>query len=287
MWRVAWHQFGAAPILGHGAGTFSNTWARHRPYPLVVQDAHSLYLEVLDEFGIAGLLLIGAVITVLVGAAIRIRGPDRPIYAAVFAVLLAWAIHAGFDWDWEMPAITVVFFALGGYVLAGKPTREHLAGHRLVRPARVVLGVACLALAIVPAYTWLSQRHLDQANYAFSQGNCRSASQAAKASISVLGNRPDPYEILGYCDVRRGAPRSAIAEIDKAISLDPNNWNYRYDLAVMRAAAGLDPLPATRVALRMNPLEPLVQDEWRTFRTDRPKQWASDGEAIARAFTSV
>jgi len=66
--------------------------------------------------------------------------------------------------------------------------------------------------------------------------NCRSATSSALSSISILGNRPEPYEVISYCDIRRDMPDMAIAMINKAISLDPNNWHYRYDLTVMRAS---------------------------------------------------
>jgi O-antigen ligase len=287
MWRVAWRQFKSAPTLGRGAGTFENTWAQHRPTMNFVRDAHSLYIEVLDELGIVGLLLLlTAVLTVLVRVAVRARGPDRPIYAAVFAVLLEWSIHAGVDWDWEMPVLTIVFFALGGFALAAPVGRGDARGVP-TRRTRTVIGLGCVLLAVAPAYVWLSQRKLDQARYAFSLRNCRAASRSAVASISILGIRPEPYEILGYCDLRRGMPKLALAAITKAISLDPKDWNYRYDLALMRAAAGLDPRPAARQALALNPLNPLVQDAWRTFRSASPRQWETDGKAIAGRFTSL
>lgn len=54
----------------------------------------------------------------LVRTAARARGPDRSMYAAVFTVMLLWALHTGIDWDWEMPAITLPFFALGGFMLS-------------------------------------------------------------------------------------------------------------------------------------------------------------------------
>ena len=62
----------------------------------------------------------------------RARGPDRPVYAAVFAVLLAWAVHAGVDWDWQMPVVTIVFFSLGGFVLA-----RSAPDHGAVAPSRI------------------------------------------------------------------------------------------------------------------------------------------------------
>jgi O-antigen ligase len=287
MWTVAWRQSKSAPAVGQGAGTFQNSWAQYRPTGDIVRDAHSIYMETLDELGIVGLLLLLAVIlTVLVRTAMRARGPSRSLYAAVFAVLLAWAIHAAIDWDWEMPVVTLIFFALGGFVLAAP--QEHSApvvgaGPRL----RTLTGLGCVLLAVTPAYVWLSQRRLDDAVHAFALGNCQAASHSALSSISILGARAEPYEILSYCDIRRGMPRLAIDAIDKAISLDPKNWNYRYDLAVIRAAAGLDPRTAARQALQLNPRDPLAQDAWLTFRSGSTQTWETQGKAIASQFTSL
>jgi hypothetical protein len=33
-------------------------------------------------------------------------------------VLVAWAIHAGLDWTWEMPAVTLQALLLGGAAVA-------------------------------------------------------------------------------------------------------------------------------------------------------------------------
>jgi O-antigen ligase len=296
LWRVAWHQFQRAPLLGHGAGTFSNTWAQYRKDGQFVLDAHSLYLETLDELGIVGfLLLAGVIVAALIGTAVRARGPGRPLYAAVFAALLIWALHAAIDWDWEMPVITVPFFALGAFVLARAPgeaaateAATTAAPRRGLAPyARVVVALGCLLLGVAPAYLWLSQRRLDNATTAFGQGNCQAATRDALSSISILGDRPEPYEVISYCDIRRDLPGLAIATIQKAISLDPGNWNFRYDLGVMRASAGLDPIPAIQKAISLDPREPLIQDALRTFSNKSPSQWQSDGKAIADQFSTL
>src|SRR5947209_4273788 len=79
----------------------------------------------MDELGIVGLVLLLVVtISVLVRSALRARGPDRALHAAVFALLLAWALAAGIDWDWEMPVVTIVFFVVGGFALA-RPLQPH------------------------------------------------------------------------------------------------------------------------------------------------------------------
>src|SRR5206468_11963844 len=90
MWRIAWREFKQAPIVGDGAGTFKNIFATQHSTNAFVVNAHSLYLQTLDELGIVGFVLLAAVILmILVRAATRIRGPDRALHAAVFAVLLA------------------------------------------------------------------------------------------------------------------------------------------------------------------------------------------------------
>src|SRR5439155_7084085 len=104
-WRVAWREVKDHPWLGGGAGSFQRFWLRHRRLGLPVLDAHSLYLETLAELGPVGLaLLLGALVTplVAVGAARR-----HPLTSAAFGAYLAFLVHAGIDWDWEMPAVTL------------------------------------------------------------------------------------------------------------------------------------------------------------------------------------
>jgi len=294
LWRVAWHQFERAPVLGHGAGTFANTWSQYRVDSQFVLDAHSLYLETLDELGIVGLVLLAVALAAVLGrTAARARGEHRALYAAAFVMMVIWALHAAIDWDWEMPAVTLPFFAVGGLMLARRPTeataREALeARSAAVTPfTRIVVGLGCLLLAVAPAYLWLSQRRLNEASAAFATGNCQLATRDAIGSISILGDRPEPYEVISYCDIRRDMPDLAIAMIQKAISLDPDNWNFHYDLAVMQASAGLDPAPALRKAAALDPREPLIHSTIQEFSGDDRSQREQDGKTIADAFTSL
>src|SRR5437764_14781813 len=117
-------EFPRSSLHGNGAGTFEVTWEAQRPPSGVIDavDAHSLYAETLDELGLVGLvLLLGALLTMLAVLAWRARGPNRSLYAVIFAVALTWALEAGIDWQWEMPGVTVLVFALGG---AGLATRR-------------------------------------------------------------------------------------------------------------------------------------------------------------------
>jgi hypothetical protein len=274
-------------------------------------------METLDELGMVGfLLLLAVILTVLWGAARRIRGPRRPLYAAAFAVLLAWALHAGIDWDWEMPALSLIFFAIGGAVLARRRSprdrrRELSGGSARTRPERslsrgrkpsrlarsspwqpgsrnrLALGLGCLLLAVSPAYVWLAQRRLDAAKSAYNAGNCRAATSAATSSISIVGVNAQAFEILGYCDIRDKMPNLAVAAINKATSLDPNNPDYALDLAVIRAAAGLNPLSAARKAVSLNPRDADAQTVWQSLRSAKPSEWQSDGRKLFNEFLSL
>jgi len=272
-WRVALEASREHRLKGQGAGTYENAWARERRGQFVVLDAHSLYLETPAELGIVGIVLLGAaLVALLAGLARRVGGPDRALYAAIFTMAFAWLIRAGADWDWEMPVISLWLFALGGAVLA-RP--EHARSRRQSPPrlARVVSGLAVLALAITPALIYLSQKDLNRATRSFKHGDCPTAVDQALASTGALSIRPEPFEILAYCDVRLGQPRLGVKAMEEAVERDPDAWQLRYGLAVVRAAAGRDPRPAAAAALRLNPRDPLAKDAVKRFHTSDPRKW--------------
>ena len=124
-WRVALEDYRANRIRGRGAGTYALSWTQNRRDIFQVEDAHSLYLEVLGELGAVGLALLVVVLLLVLGGLLRCaRGPDRVVGAALFGAALAWALHAGIDWDWEMPAVTLWVFAAGGLALSAVPAAE-------------------------------------------------------------------------------------------------------------------------------------------------------------------
>jgi O-Antigen ligase len=130
-WRAALKGFTSAPVGGTGAGTYQFSWYRYRRLQgLNVVDAHNLYLQTLSELGVVGLLLlVGTLAAILVALARRIRGPNRVVYAALFSAVVAWAVHSGLDWDWQMPVVTAWVFAVGGAAL-GSGTSAQAPGLR-------------------------------------------------------------------------------------------------------------------------------------------------------------
>jgi len=121
-YHVAWHEYVAHPILGSGAGTFGRYWLSSGLYQQWggALDAHSLYLETLAELGPLGLLLLAAFLLYPLRRAVASRG--TPGVAAAAGAAVAFLVHAGLDWDWEMPAVVVAGVAcLAAVLLADEP----------------------------------------------------------------------------------------------------------------------------------------------------------------------
>ena len=130
-WRVALGSFAEHPVAGVGSGSFHVEWWRERDSDQFAFDAHSLYIETLAELGIVGgLLLVAFVAAVVLGLRRRWRAvPDDPLLAAAAGVLAAFAVHAGLDWDWEMPAVSLV-----ALILAAAAVQEPAPGEDGLSP---------------------------------------------------------------------------------------------------------------------------------------------------------
>lgn len=276
-WDVALQAYRAEGSRGHGAGTYELDWDRRRESSFTVDDAHSLYLEVLGELGPPGLIALAIVLLAILGAfAVRARGPDRTLYAALLAAGIAWCLHAAVDWDWEMPALTLWLFAFGGAALASAPRPARPRSWRArVLPATVALG--CLALAVIPVRMALSQQRLDESLQALHDGDCAAATASARDADVILEDRPEPLQVVAFCALRDERPAEALRAMQEAARRDPENWELAYGLAVTRAAAGRDPRPAIRLAAQLNPLQPLVKQGVERLMGASRRQWRVRG----------
>jgi O-antigen ligase len=117
-WKVARAAFADEPLRGVGASGFRVEWLRERPIPYAARDAHSLYLETPAELGLVGLALLVAILGGIVACAVRARALDPTLAAGPIAVGGAWLVHAGLDWDWEMPGVTLPALVLAAVLVA-------------------------------------------------------------------------------------------------------------------------------------------------------------------------
>jgi hypothetical protein len=272
LWRAALDIYDTQKLRGTGAGTYQQYYPHYRTESTYVVDAHSLYLQSLAELGVVGFALILVVVFgILGGLASRIRGPDRALYAALFAMSLAWAVHQAFDWDWQMPAVTLGVFILAGLVLA-RP-RDGRVGLSGLPAGRTLAALGWLVLAITPLLVSTSYARLQRSGEELERGDCTGARKEALSSLSLSAKRPQAYAIIGVCDLEQGFAQSAVPAMTQAATLEPESWEEQYWLAVARAAAGIDPHAAIRRAIALNPREGGLRNAARKLRSSDPRAW--------------
>lgn len=103
-WKAALEDARERPLTGSGAGSFEAYWRTHGDPTISVRDAHSLYLETLAELGVMGLAL---ALAVLATPFLALRSRCGAVEQAAAAGLAAFAVHAGIDWDWELPVVVL------------------------------------------------------------------------------------------------------------------------------------------------------------------------------------
>jgi O-antigen ligase len=116
-WRVALNAFVRQPFRGVGAGGWAVDWLRYRREQSYAVDAHSLPLQTLAELGVVGLLLLVTTLAGVIEAARRALLRARDLAAGPVAALVVYLAHSPLDWDWQLPALTLVAVLLAGALL--------------------------------------------------------------------------------------------------------------------------------------------------------------------------
>jgi O-antigen ligase len=117
-WEVAISSWADKPIQGIGSGGFQVEWLKQRDRVDKSGDAHSLYLETLAELGVVGIAFLMAFLFGMAAAVVRLHRTAPGPATALAGGLATWAVHAGLDWDWEMPAVTLPALMLGAAAIA-------------------------------------------------------------------------------------------------------------------------------------------------------------------------
>ena len=117
-WEEAGSTFVEHPLIGIGSGGFQVEWLKVYNRFDASGDAHSLYLETAAELGVVGVGILLLFLGGLAGSVVRLYRADRAAAAGLAAGLSVWAFHAGLDWDWEMPAVTLPALLLAAAAIA-------------------------------------------------------------------------------------------------------------------------------------------------------------------------
>jgi O-antigen ligase len=246
-WSVALGTVEDAPLLGTGAGTFDLRWYLDRPGHGTVRDAHNIYLEALAELGPLGL----ALLVVALGTPLAALGLTRdPLAAAGGAAYAAYLAHAGLDWDWELPAVTLAAFACGASVMASARAGSRPLGPR----ARTAALVAMCIAGTAGLAGYLGARAIEGSAAAFDDGDFARARDSADDAVRFA-----PWS--GHALLARGEAELALASADaarssfrRAVEKEPNDWYAWYQLAL--SSDGPERERAIERAHELNPLSP-------------------------------
>lgn len=277
LWAAAVDEFETKPAFGRGAGSYESWWLEHGSLPLFVQDAHSLYVEVLGELGIVGfLLLAGAFIAGIVTAVRRLLRQDeeeRVTLAAVTAVFVAFAVSAAVDWMWELTIVPVVAFAC--LALATGPGTAPTVRPRLVPPGsgpplrarlqRYGLGagvvIASWLLICALAIPLLVDARLQDSRNAVEKGELVTAFRAAADARAIQPWSSEPALQLALVEESAGNDRVALRWIIRAIARDPVDWSLWLTRARIEAQLGRVKQSARSLerARTLNPRSPIFK----------------------------
>jgi hypothetical protein len=244
-WSAAVDQFRANPVLGGGAGTYEFWWAANPRFPYSVRDAHSLWLEILGELGLVGLILaVGAFGYGILVALRRVRGegPDRILVAALGATLFAWAFAAAIDWMWEMTVVSAVAVICLG-LITGPATahRPQLApssrGSRSFSVGVAVIAAAWLVIC-AQASPLLSEMRIADSQVAAARGEFDAALTAARGARTLQPWAGGPYRQLALIEEERARFTVARGYIQEAIAREPGNAELWRDAARIERGSG-------------------------------------------------
>ena len=246
-WRVAWREWTGHAALGGGAGSFQRFWLRNRSNDLPVRDAHSLYLETLAELGPLGLALL---LCALAAPLVAVRAArSSPLAAAALGGYVAYLVHAGIDWDWEMPAVTLAALACGvGLLLAARGTETRPIG---LAPRAVGVGAAA-ALVCVAVLGLVGNRAELAAADALDASQLNSAADEARLARRWEPWSGTPWRLLGESQLQAGSVDRARGSFLRGLRHDRGDWELWLDLALV-SHGGERRAALARVA-RLNPL---------------------------------
>ncbi len=171
------------PLFGNGSQSYRYLSIQHwdGDIPGWVNDpelAHSEYLQVLCDYGLAGLILIlGFLFVIILGVLLPASRDDggspsphlrRGLQVGGAAGLVGGMIHGAFDFQTHLlPILMMAALVIGLIMPAGSPTRSLFAraGHAALVTLTVVLGVIAVGKESLHMGRWLSWEQSRQASY--------------------------------------------------------------------------------------------------------------------------
>jgi hypothetical protein len=262
-WHISLDAFAERPVGGLGAGGFEARYTKVRAYDKYANFPHSLFMRVLAETGILGVLAVLVFVgAVLAGLLARLRGAstgERTVVAGALSSAVLFTVHAQLDWLEEFPALAgpaLGFLVVAMVVRRGGETAppSPLAARRGLAGG-VVIGLAALASVGAP---YLAVRYKERAQVVW-----RSDRAAAYRDLDRAASM-DPlddgaYLVEGTIALQTRDFSRARRAFEDALARE-EGWLAHFELALIEAAEG-DQRAAMRQLSQagvLNPLEPAI-----------------------------
>ena len=300
LWRAAAHDFGMAPFVGMGAGSFQ--WSARLMMPYESLLAHNDFAQLLSEYGMIGFLLVTASLTAHFSYGLKcLAGFSRPstdssgngvrfsdslaILVGCLTVVLAEIIHSFFDFNMHLGASALIAGACLG--MLSNPClqrREDKQGRAWFGPVMGLIQISlCLLLTLLCLRDWKTERdvfHADMTSLGIaSPENSKNTAQlvaAARHACEVSPTSARNIMVLEDLLVRCGpivgmtTPEALdlrLRVLQKVEEEDPGAWYPSMRLAQLWAALG-DENRANKsflLAMQRLPLFALPYEEFAIF----------------------
>lgn len=279
-WETAIEAFEDEPVRGIGAGSFETYYQNERESGLQGRHTHSLPLQVLGELGLAGAVLVLALVllavvtgwqrwqtgqlstSVLFSSTRKDDDEDEPweTIPALLALGLAVGVSLAIDWTAEFPAIAAVALIVVA-CLVGPATRPDVAAKRDTRRSLETEILAVLAILAGGVCFWVAASgfgyatNLNSSRDAVSDGDYTLAAEEARDAIEILPNAAEPRVQLALVQEIQGRYRLALRTLEGAINRNSKSSAYyllkarlllemdrrKQSLAAYEVAKSLDP----------------------------------------------
>ena len=268
-WGTTIEMIKDAPLLGGGLHTFGLIYPSYQRLGMnIVHHSHNTYLQLGVEMGIFGTAVFlwfacwwfWRTLYVMP----KTKKKDQAIWLGCLMVAgMAFFIHHAFDFEFYMPSVTLVGFAVLAlavgvqkkdkvYKIAFKKSRKPL----FTAIGFLVVLVASLLL-LIPFY---GQMHFQKAKNLLDSGPSFAEEAAAefKKAITLDPLNSRYHHRYGMLLVQRfSRQQEGITEVQEAIRLSPWRHYYYYDLGMLYLASGEKEkgLEAIKKASQLYPLE--------------------------------
>ncbi len=273
LWRIALDEFTQAPIGGVGAGNYSDQYYQRRHQLKDVTVPHSLELQMLAELGVGGaiglaLLLWGVFAAGLTRRRSTLAGGDAALKVAALGLFTAWLAGTSVDWLYDIPGLACMAMLAAAVLVA--PAEQRPTGNRrrsqAARGRRAQLTMIAMLGSLALLAASLGRQYV---GVLYSDSGKGLVSQHPLQALQTLrtAEQLDPWSLQTQYAVASAYARlnnypAARAALLRAARLEPDNYVPAALLGDIATRAG-DPaaaLAAYREALRLDPLEPALQE---------------------------